>query len=536
MPLASLLYLTPLRILKSVAGKIEWVLKNLVNFLVATDIRKDITNKDTRKEKEANADGFKSKPKAVGAARALFPAVNNVDDSLDGTTGPVPCSLDLSRLQKPLSMVKTSDGHFEWRLTEGSMGLDETEHAMCEESVSPGSSTTTPKSMEADKGPVASSESRRFVCHLCHAEFHMRGYLTRHLKKHAVEKAYRCPFYNSTLPKEQRCHRHGGFSRRDTFKTHLRSRHFIFPKGVKSKDRPKSFGVCAHCNAFFENTEDWITNHVESGECKGLPEGFKVTEKAARKSGKLKKIITADGKSRFISTSQTLVDQKLTDHKTCAESGEVCTDESGTPENMGSVQSVTSTSNERKLNLRYEDMIWDAAVPFGKSKNPDTKSPGFSTGSSPAVAGHQLSAASSYALNFFTPPKSTPLDEGYLSVDPSPTDDAGLETVKSASSASSRVSFSETQEKASGMQVNPRDDNADAYFQFPLDFDQCPMSFTISEPQQKGFKYVDSVDIQTSRLCDSLDKQMEASALNDKNLRENQQYLNLYNHTFNSHL
>ncbi|SCU88652.1 LAFA_0E13850g1_1 [Lachancea sp. 'fantastica'] len=536
MPLASFFYVTPLRVLKSLAGKVEWVLKNLVSYLVASDIGTDI-KEDTGKEKTVYEKHVQNEKETSKGTRTLFPAVKIIDDSLDSSTGPVPCSMDFSRLQNPLSMVKTPEGHFEWRLTEGSVGLDESQHTSLDDSASPESSIT-PKSMDGDKGSVAPTESRKFVCHLCHAEFHMRGYLTRHLKKHAVEKAYRCPYHNSNLPKEQRCHRHGGFTRRDTFKTHLRSRHFVFPKGVKSKDRVKSFGVCLHCDTFFENTEDWIKNHVEAGECKGLPEGFKVTEKAARKSGKLKKITTADGQSRFISTDQTLVKPKLVDEKKAAGAAGGAMDTSGTPDTMDSVQPIKLTGNdERTSNIKYEDLVGDVVIPNGRSRYLDKISPGFSSGSSPLVVGQQPNAASSYAFNFFTPSKSTPLDEGYLSVDPSPTDDAGLETVKSSSSASSRVSFSETQEKTSGMQVNPRDDNADAYFQFPLDFDQCPMSFTIPESRQTELNCAHPAPIETtSQLCDRLYKQMEASALNEKNLRENQHYLNLYNHTFNAHL
>lgn len=117
-------------------------------------------------------------------------------------------------------------------------------------------------------------------CPHCEATFKIRGYLTRHLKKHADKKAYTCPFHKFSIYIDEhnnthKCHPNGGFSRRDTYKTHLKSRHFKYPKGVKTKDRPKSSGNCSMCGEFFENAEIWCEIHVEGGECKYLPPGFK---------------------------------------------------------------------------------------------------------------------------------------------------------------------------------------------------------------------------------------------------------------------
>ena len=116
-------------------------------------------------------------------------------------------------------------------------------------------------------------------CPHCDVSFKIRGYLTRHLKKHATKKAYLCPFYKYSIYVDEnhlthKCHPNGGFSRRDTYKTHLKLRHFKYPKGVKTKDRPDSAGYCGMCNEYFPNSEIWCEIHVEGGECRHLPAGF----------------------------------------------------------------------------------------------------------------------------------------------------------------------------------------------------------------------------------------------------------------------
>ncbi|SCV03527.1 LAME_0H11144g1_1 [Lachancea meyersii CBS 8951] len=546
MPLASFLYLTPLRVLKSLAGKIEWVIKNLVDYLITDD-----GGRDNQKMGVKDESGPKQTFKNPEGVRSLFPRANNVDTSLDRGLGPVPCALDLSTLQSPMSMVKTPEGHFEWRLSEVPMKSEQSKLDAASGTVSP-TSNFTPKSTNGENGSSSEADAKRFICHICHAEFTVRGYLTRHIKKHAVEKAYQCPFYKSNVPKEERCHRHGGFSRRDTFKTHLRSRHFVYPKGIKSQDKAKSSGHCLHCNTFFQDTDDWIRNHVEKGECKGLPEGFKVVAKTGRKSGKLKMITTADGQSRFISTDQASVKPRVAGKKARTNTTAASIDSPGYLQGVDQIRHLASTTNDREANLKYEDSVGNVA-PTAKNRHLDRISPGRSDGPSPVVTGQQLHPEPHYAFNYFTPPKTTPLDEAYFSVDPSPTDDAGLETVKSTSSASSRISFHEGQEKSLGMNGNgnappslcahaPSQDQS-AFFQFPLDFDQCPMSFLDSgthqpaSQTQNGSNDVTALSMEmTSQLHDLMDKQMEVSALSEKNLRENQQYLNFYNHTFNSHL
>ncbi|CCH61338.1 hypothetical protein TBLA_0E02820 [Henningerozyma blattae CBS 6284] len=148
-----------------------------------------------------------------------------------------------------------------------------------------------------------------YICHYCDASFRLMSYLTRHIKKHAIEKAFKCPFYNEKLPADLRCHVSGGFSRKDTFKMHLKCRHFIYPKGIKQNERSKYSGNCAQCGEFFHNSNDWMDNHISTGQCKSLPQGFRM--KSEVKSGKLKRIKTSTGNLRFISTAKSVVEPNV---------------------------------------------------------------------------------------------------------------------------------------------------------------------------------------------------------------------------------
>ncbi|KAG0656671.1 species-specific tRNA processing [Monosporozyma unispora] len=159
-----------------------------------------------------------------------------------------------------------------------------------------------------------------FVCHYCDARFRIRGYLTRHIKKHAIEKAYRCPFYKEDAPRDLRCHHSGGFSRRDTYKTHLKTRHLLYPDGVKPSERNKSFGHCAQCGEYCGSIKNWVELHIESGECKGLPQDYlRVVRHERSKNGKLKMIKTSNGHSRYISTAQSIVDPTILRNKDALE-------------------------------------------------------------------------------------------------------------------------------------------------------------------------------------------------------------------------
>lgn len=108
-----------------------------------------------------------------------------------------------------------------------------------------------------------------FDCIHCNASFKVKGYLTRHLKKHNSSKAFICPFYQKSGILGTKCHPTGGFSRRDTFKTHLKALHFIYPPGTKSNERNSISGRCAGCFEYFNNNFDWLINHIEAGVCTG---------------------------------------------------------------------------------------------------------------------------------------------------------------------------------------------------------------------------------------------------------------------------
>mmetsp|Transcript_7493 Transcript_7493/g.9473 ORF Transcript_7493/g.9473 Transcript_7493/m.9473 type:complete len:403 (-) Transcript_7493:465-1673(-) len=115
-------------------------------------------------------------------------------------------------------------------------------------------------------------ELLKYKCPNCDAEFKVKGYLTRHIKKHNTLKAFKCPFYKDpgTEAKGTKCHPTGGFSRRDTYKTHLKALHFIYPPGTKSSERSSISGRCAGCFQYFENNMKWLENHIENGEgCRG---------------------------------------------------------------------------------------------------------------------------------------------------------------------------------------------------------------------------------------------------------------------------
>lgn len=121
-------------------------------------------------------------------------------------------------------------------------------------------------------------EDQKFECKICNARFKVKGYLTRHIKKHQLVKSFRCPFYTESQgqpngTKGTKCHPTGGFSRRDTFKTHLKALHFIYPPGTKSNERTSIGGRCAGCFKFYNSNVDWLENHIEKHECSGTVSG-----------------------------------------------------------------------------------------------------------------------------------------------------------------------------------------------------------------------------------------------------------------------
>lgn len=257
---------------------------------------------------------------------SLFPSISNVSieeeeqEPEESAARPVPCSTGITTRLLP---YKNAKGEIEWAFTEDlppGSELDafrihgEPPTAVKKETddiLSPVTSSSsnndslvydkngsldqvnTPSSTssEDDKhsgkedddqeaGAGESTDGQLHQCPHCNTSFKMRGYLTRHIKKHSSEKAYKCPFHKSSIYKDNngvvhQCHPTGGFSRRDTYKTHLKSRHFRYPENTPIKERNKTAGNCSMCGEWFESGEVWCEIHIEGGECKHLPPGFK---------------------------------------------------------------------------------------------------------------------------------------------------------------------------------------------------------------------------------------------------------------------
>lgn len=231
----------------------------------------------------------------------LFPSITNEEISNEFGSAK-PCSTGLTTRLLPF---KNSNGEIEWAFTEDNLSGNELDSFKMNNELSPVTSSSsnndsilskkksnnqvsnheTPLSSTSDSSPFLPNDDEKsndkiHQCPHCDAVFKIRGYLTRHLKKHAVKKAYSCPFHKFSIYIDEnnithKCHPNGGFSRRDTYKTHLKSRHFKYPKGTKTKERSNSPGNCSMCGEYFANSEIWCEIHVEGGECKFLPIGFK---------------------------------------------------------------------------------------------------------------------------------------------------------------------------------------------------------------------------------------------------------------------
>ncbi|VEU22356.1 DEKNAAC103510 [Brettanomyces naardenensis] len=136
-----------------------------------------------------------------------------------------------------------------------------------------------------------SEEKHPFVCPVCNSSFKVKSYLTRHMKKHKAEKPFRCPFFASESDSDEdeleeedshkkrhlgtKCHPTGGFSRRDTFKTHLKALHFIYPTGTRLSNRSHVPGRCAGCFKEFKNNVEWLEHHIETNECPAMVTEYK---------------------------------------------------------------------------------------------------------------------------------------------------------------------------------------------------------------------------------------------------------------------
>lgn len=137
---------------------------------------------------------------------------------------------------------------------------------------SPGVSSPN-SSISNSSGNNSASNGKVFTCKVCSTQFNVKGYLTRHMKKHATNKPFMCPFYN--INSNSKCHLTGGFSRRDTFKTHLKALHFVYPTGTRCGERVDKRGRCAGCFKEFESNLNWLNSHVAVNKCKGMVSQYK---------------------------------------------------------------------------------------------------------------------------------------------------------------------------------------------------------------------------------------------------------------------
>lgn len=121
--------------------------------------------------------------------------------------------------------------------------------------------------------PSSSGNGSAFVCSICQTEFTVKGYLTRHMKKHSAQKPFVCPFYDADS--DSKCHVTGGFSRRDTFKTHLKALHFVYPTGTRCGERGDKSGRCAGCFEQFASNAEWLNKHVATNKCPSTVTAYK---------------------------------------------------------------------------------------------------------------------------------------------------------------------------------------------------------------------------------------------------------------------
>ncbi|SCV02795.1 LAMI_0H03048g1_1 [Lachancea mirantina] len=513
--------------LKSITVRFFKLLHSLADAVGIKEDKDDGTDEVVAKKTSENG----SEPD-IKVQSSLFPSRNNVDTSLDFKATVVPCALDLSGLQGPMSMRGTLSDAMEWGGNGGG--------CVASPPISPRSNSSKGEIKEVGAGAEAmGEEGQKFVCHYCDAEFRIRGYLTRHIKKHAVEKAYHCPFFTKDGSSESRCHSTGGFSRRDTYKTHLRSRHFVYPKGVKTSDRAKSHGSCAHCGEAFENTDVWIQNHIEKGMCSGLPSGYIAQTKNSKKSGKLKMIRTSNGHSRFISSQQSVIEPNVLLNSEAIEATAIVVNEANQLVGFKRAPAITKMSDNR-LMLNSDNF---KGAPKSKKRSKLVRkgdrimrTADFTPSS--MVSPEETIARTTSSEECITPYNETPLDEIYISMNPTPVEDAALEPVKSDSSASSRISSHDAFVKRQiqptpAMSYPVADVDAAALsepFLLPLDLDQSPTNLHVFEQDKISMRPV------SSKIEETLDRQMDPISVSERHFRETQGYLNFYNFTFDTKL
>lgn len=514
MPSTTLLF--PQKHIRALPGKMYAFFRQLVSGVVISkpDLSVHLSSESaTKLEEDEEEDG--------NIVSGLFPKSNNVDRSLNGSSSVIPCSMDASHLNTPISMTLSPENRIKCEVNTELLPGSKQEQEVGLTSVMSSSSTSSSPLSASGSTPEHSTKvlengEEEFICHYCDATFRIRGYLTRHIKKHAIRKAYHCPFFNCATPPDLRCHNSGGFSRRDTYKTHLKARHVLYSKGVKPQDRNKSSGHCAQCGEYFPVIENFVENHIESGDCKALPQGY--TKKNEKRSGKLRKIKTSNGHSRFISTSQSVVEPKVLFNKDAVEAMTIVA-------NNSSGSDIISKYGNNKLMLNSENFKVD--IPKRKRKYTKRKQQQHpdSTVTSTTDKSQQetLDALSSAAIfSHF---------DAHL-----------LEPVTSSSSESSaEIMAHSKQMKNILIDINSftseqqQSQNAPAFM--PLDteqssygLDDMAMSYPITPAQNSH----NSSQNTNAKITQMLQTQMDPEHLSQSHIRETQQYLDFYNDNFGS--
>lgn len=316
---------------------------------------------------------------------SLFPSKNNVQ--ILNFNSVIPCSMNINLSENIMQFETLPNGLIATTLNKNgfnqlnngtSLPLSPQSNNSPNGGLVDGKSNT-PQYMAPTTNVKDNQDQGSFICHYCDATFKIRGYLTRHIKKHAIEKAYHCPFYDKNLPPELRCHNSGGFSRRDTYKTHLKARHFTFPNGVKANDRNKSDGSCSHCSEQFHNADDWITNHLETGKCSKLPDEYLIELKNKLKNkkkniNKLKMIKTSTGHSRFVSTVDSVIEENVLKNKEALEAIAIVAGANNNKSGTNNINNNNNThSNNHVLSKYGENQFILSSENFVGHKKPKRK-------------------------------------------------------------------------------------------------------------------------------------------------------------------
>ncbi|KAL6942202.1 hypothetical protein ACO0QE_003369 [Hanseniaspora vineae] len=152
---------------------------------------------------------------------------------------------------------------------------------------------------------IRKTDDGKLPCPYCNtATFKEKAYLIRHMKKHNPIKDFKCPFWNNHS-KTQLCHHSGEFTRKDAFKAHLSSLHFAHDtedlncfsdinnnidvnETAKTLHKANTPGRCAECFQKFGSLKEWLTKHIETGQCskmliKDCAEGQKLRRSLEKK-------------------------------------------------------------------------------------------------------------------------------------------------------------------------------------------------------------------------------------------------------------